>query len=70
MANYKRSARHVVPARCGWGNTWRPASKPIITKVPVIKCPRCGGILRTKEGKFGKFLGCSRYPKCEFTRSM
>lgn len=31
-------------------------------------CPRCGGELITREGKFGKFIGCSRYPKCRFTK--
>ncbi len=29
-------------------------------------CPRCGGKLVEREGKYGKFLGCSNYPKCTF----
>ena len=30
-----------------------------------IKCEKCNkGLMHIKEGKFGKFLGCSRYPKC------
>jgi hypothetical protein len=29
-------------------------------------CPRCGGKLVEKEGKYGKFYGCSNYPKCKF----
>jgi hypothetical protein len=29
-------------------------------------CPRCGGSLVEKEGKYGKFYGCSNYPKCKF----
>jgi DNA topoisomerase I len=33
------------------------------------KCPRCGGNLVEREGKFGKFLGCRNYPKCKFTKS-
>lgn len=32
------------------------------------KCPRCGGSLVFKEGKFGSFYGCSNYPKCKFTK--
>jgi restriction system protein len=32
------------------------------------KCPRCGGNLIEKRGKFGKFFGCSNYPKCRFTK--
>lgn len=29
-------------------------------------CPRCGGQLVEREGKYGKFWGCSNYPKCTF----
>ena len=30
-------------------------------------CPRCGeGELVKKRGRFGEFLGCSRYPECKF----
>ncbi len=33
------------------------------------KCPTCGeGQLSLKLGKFGAFIGCSRYPDCRFTR--
>lgn len=30
-------------------------------------CPKCGGELIHRHGKFGSFLGCSNYPKCKFT---
>lgn len=30
-------------------------------------CPKCGGELRLRNGKFGEFYGCSNYPKCKFT---
>ena len=39
----------------------------IIDKDPN-KCPKCGGQLVEREGKYGKFLGCSNYPKCMYTR--
>lgn len=29
-------------------------------------CPRCGGKLIEREGKYGKFFGCSNYPNCKF----
>ena len=32
------------------------------------KCPRCGGELFIRQGKFGSFLGCGGFPKCKFTR--
>lgn len=30
------------------------------------RCPLCGGYLVERKGKFGKFYGCSNYPKCKF----
>lgn len=30
-------------------------------------CPRCGGKLILRQGKFGTFFGCSNYPECKFT---
>ena len=32
------------------------------------KCPKCGSDLVVKNGKFGKFIACSNYPKCKFTK--
>lgn len=30
-------------------------------------CPKCGeGVLASKNGRFGPFVGCSRYPDCDF----
>ncbi|MFH1694519.1 MAG: topoisomerase DNA-binding C4 zinc finger domain-containing protein [Patescibacteria group bacterium] len=35
------------------------------------KCPSCDvGYLRVKNGQYGKFIGCSNYPKCEYTQSL
>ena len=34
------------------------------------KCPDCGNKLIIRTGKFGKFLGCSAYPKCRYTKDM
>ena len=31
------------------------------------KCPKCGGKLGIKLSKFGPFIGCSNYPKCNYT---
>ena len=31
-------------------------------------CPRCGGKLVEKRGKYGKFTGCENYPKCKFIK--
>lgn len=31
-------------------------------------CPRCGGALLRKNGRYGEFWGCSSFPKCRFTK--
>ncbi len=32
------------------------------------KCPNCGAALVVRVGKFGKFLACSTFPECKFTK--
>ena len=39
------------------------------TTAPKI-CPRCGGSLKLRNGKFGSFLGCSSYPNCRYTENI
>lgn len=29
-------------------------------------CPKCGGTLVLRHGKYGSFYGCSNYPKCHY----
>jgi len=31
-------------------------------------CPKCAGTLIERNGKYGKFIGCSNYPHCKFTK--
>jgi DNA topoisomerase-1 len=31
------------------------------------KCPNCGSEIVVKIGRFGKFLACSQFPKCNYT---
>lgn len=33
-------------------------------------CPKCGGQLVERKGKFGRFMGCSTYPKCDYTSNI
>ncbi|NLZ71149.1 MAG: type I DNA topoisomerase [Clostridiaceae bacterium] len=41
-----------------------------IPEVPINeKCPECNeGDLIIKEGRYGKFIACNRYPDCKYTR--
>ena len=33
-------------------------------------CPRCGGHLVKRNGRYGSFYGCSNYPNCKFTMKL
>lgn len=33
-------------------------------------CPRCGGNLILRNGKYGQFLACCNYSKCKFTKKI
>ena len=37
-------------------------------KIAAGICPRCGGQLVLRKGKYGAFTGCSNYPKCRYTK--
>jgi DNA topoisomerase-1 len=33
-------------------------------------CPQCGAPLSIRLGKHGRFVGCTRYPECDYTRNL
>lgn len=39
-------------------------------KVLDEKCPKCGHPLAEKHGRNGKFIGCTNFPDCDFTKSI
>jgi len=42
----------------------RPEEDRQTTNIP---CPLCGKLMLARQGRFGKFLGCSGYPECKHT---
>jgi DNA topoisomerase-1 len=34
------------------------------------KCPKCGKPLAIREGKYGKFLACTGFPKCKYLENI
>ncbi len=50
---------------------YQEVSKKDITEKPTGKtCPKCGGQLLIRLGKYGKFYACSKFPKCKYTESL
>lgn len=41
--------------------------KTVIPEAECILCPKCGGNLVKRNGRYGAFYGCSSYPKCRYT---
>jgi DNA topoisomerase-1 len=47
-----------------------PEIKALMVKETSEKCPQCANPLVEKMGKFGKFLACSGFPSCRYTRPL
>ena len=45
----------------------RTAAREVNATINSGICPKCGGHLIERNGKYGTFYGCSNYPKCRFT---
>lgn len=35
-----------------------------------LSCPKCGSAMTTKQGRYGPFLSCTKYPSCKGTRNL
>ena len=44
----------------------RTAAREVNATINVGICPKCGGRLVERRGKYGSFYGCSNYPNCKF----
>lgn len=44
----------------------KQASREKVDKISNNICPKCNNKLVERNGKYGKFKGCSSYPKCRF----
>ncbi len=40
------------------------------TEKTDIPCVKCGSLMNIKHGKYGKFLACSDYPTCDYTKAI
>ena len=61
-------------------NFWKPfierinkiaeevSRKDVVTEELDEDCPECGNKLSSRLGKNGRFVGCTNYPECKYTR--
>ncbi|MEG6506233.1 topoisomerase DNA-binding C4 zinc finger domain-containing protein [Nitratidesulfovibrio sp. 1201_IL3209] len=47
-----------------------PAPLRTIATSSTPACPLCGSSMRQRSGRYGKFWGCSQYPRCKGTRNI
>lgn len=64
------NSKNLSPKRRGKEISFDQATSTLDkVKQYTPKCPKCGGELINRFGKFGRFQGCEKYPKCRFTRN-
>lgn len=44
--------------------------KDVTQEIIDEKCPKCNSDLAIRLGKRGRFIGCTAYPECDYTRNM
>jgi DNA topoisomerase I len=44
--------------------------KDVTTEQMDEKCPKCGKPLSIRLGRRGRFIGCTGYPECDYTRNL
>ncbi len=44
--------------------------KDVTQEIIEEKCPECGGQLSIRLGRNGRFIGCTNYPDCSYTRNL
>jgi DNA topoisomerase-1 len=48
--------------------THQSEKKKETRQLSEVRCPQCDAPMVLKDGKFGRFYGCSTYPKCKSTQ--
>ena len=72
----KEEWEHVLDAFYPEFNTQIKAAQESIDKITFEPektgetCPQCGSELVYKEGRYGKFIACSNFPECNYTKNI
>lgn len=60
---------------CGWKVALKKSGRTARSEKPERQrqeksgppCPECGGTTRVRDGRYGRFYGCTQYPECKGT---
>lgn len=77
LLEYMKLAEQKNDAKYEFGKSTEPISpqnniqEQTVDNIAIQnKCPRCGGNLVLRESEFGKFYGCSNFPKCWYKKTI
>jgi len=74
ITNYKHKLEHIRYSKIDPTNGQIEAMKEQLwgrNAVLMNECPKCKeGHLIVRKGKYGKFMGCTKYPKCDYTNKI
>lgn len=59
-----------IPQPRGVPRSTTPPQPNTMGRFGVPNCPRCGSPMRRRSGRYGRFWGCSQYPRCKGTRKI
>lgn len=75
LDSIEAGAEEWVPVVRSWYEPFAKVLDQAQESMPRVKvkappaggeCPRCGAELVVRSGRFGEFVGCSRYPECDY----
>lgn len=68
--SYEGAHRALADCRINYDvflNLAHEAQNPCREALGLKVCPRCGNVLKLRNGKFGEFYGCRSFPDCRYT---
>ncbi len=63
-----QAARAAPAVEAAGQESERPPQRAGEPAIDLDRCPECGSPLAQRNGRYGAFLGCSRYPVCRYVR--
>ena len=74
IQNYKQKLAHIKYSKTDLMRGQIESMKEQLwgrNAVLMNECPQCKeGHLIVRKGKYGKFMGCTKYPKCDYTNKI